>query len=265
MMQSDTKYTTFELPVGRRAAQGPTTDEERQIRIELAAAYRLCALFGWDDLIYSHISARVPGPEHHFLVNALGLSFDEITASNLVKIDLDGNVIGDSMHRPNAAGFVIHGGIHSERDDAGAIMHLHTEAGMALSMLKDGLLPLTQHAMRFHGRIGYHDYEGIALSTEERQRIIANLGGKAALVFRNHGTLTVGKTVGHAFVEMFYLEKAARSQLMALASGHALTLPSDTVVGLTASQWLGDLAISEQREWPSLLRKLDRIDMSYRD
>lgn len=183
--------------------------EERQIRIELAAAYRLCALFGWDDLIYTHISARVPGPEHHFLVNALGLSFDEITASNLLKIDLDGNLIGSSMHRPNAAGFVIHGGIHSVRDDAGAIMHLHTEAGMALSTLKDGLLPLTQHAMRFYGRIGYHDYEGIALSTEERQRIIADLGENAALIFRNHGTLTVGKTVGHAFIEMFYLEKAA--------------------------------------------------------
>lgn len=265
MLQSNTTFECFELPAGRREQMGPITEEEHQIRIDLAAAYRLCALFGWDDLIYTHISARVPGPEHHFLVNPLGLSFDEITASNLVKIDLEGNVIGNSPHRPNAAGFVIHGGIHSVRDDAGAIIHLHTEAGMALSMLKDGLLPLTQHAMRFYGRIGYHDYEGIALSTEERDRIISNLGQHAALIFRNHGTLTVGKTVGHAFVEMFYLEKAAKSQLLAQASGQELIIPSVDVAALTVSQWINDLNISGQREWPSLLRKLDRLDSSYRN
>lgn len=265
MLQSNITYDSFELPSGRREQLGATTEEERQIRIDLAAAYRLCALFGWDDLIYTHISARVPGPEHHFLVNPLGLSFDEITASNLVKIDLEGNVIGNSPHRPNAAGFVIHGGIHSVREDAGAIMHLHTEAGMALSILKEGLLPLTQHAMRFYGRIGYHDYEGIALSTEERDRIISNLGQHAALVFRNHGTLTVGKTVGHAFVEMFYLEKAAKSQLLAQATGQELIIPSTDVAALTVSQWINDLKNSGQREWPSLLRKLDRLDSSYRN
>jgi ribulose-5-phosphate 4-epimerase/fuculose-1-phosphate aldolase len=265
MQAEQTIYKSFELPMGEARHDEPISAEERRIRTELAAAYRLCAVFGWDDLIYTHISARVPGPEHHFLVNGLGLAFDEITASNLVKIDLEGNVIGHSQYRPNAAGFVIHGGIHSAREDAGAIMHLHTEAGMALSMLKDGLLPLSQHAMRFYGRIGYHDYEGIALSTEERGRIITNLGNHAALVFRNHGTLTVGKTVGHAFVEMFYLDKAARSQLLAQASGQALSQPSEAVASLTASQWANDLNAGDERAWPSLVRKLDRIDTSYRD
>jgi ribulose-5-phosphate 4-epimerase/fuculose-1-phosphate aldolase len=265
MQAEQTTYKSFELPMGQARQDEPISAEERRIRTELAAAYRLCAVFGWDDLIYTHISARVPGPEHHFLVNGLGLAFDEITASNLVKIDLEGNVIGPSQYRPNAAGFVIHGGIHSAREDAGAIMHLHTEAGMALSMLKDGLLPLSQHAMRFYGRIGYHDYEGIALSTQERERIIANLGKHAALVFRNHGTLTVGKTVGHAFVEMFYLEKAARSQLLAQASGQALSQPGEAVASLTASQWANDLNAGDERAWPSLLRKLDRIDTTYRD
>jgi ribulose-5-phosphate 4-epimerase/fuculose-1-phosphate aldolase len=185
------------------------TPEEMAVRRDLAAAYQLCAHFGWDDLIYTHISARVPGPEHHFLVNPLGLGFDEITASNLIKIDLDGNVIGETIggYAPNAAGFVIHGGIHQVRADARCVMHLHTEAQMALSGLECGLLPLTQHAMRFHGRIGYHDYEGIALSKDERVRFIDDLGDHSVLILRNHGTLTVGETVAQAFVEMYYLEK----------------------------------------------------------
>ncbi len=265
MSDYKTTFSSFELPAGKPISAGNISAEEKQVRIDLAAAYRLCALFGWDDLIYSHISARVPGPEHHFLINPLGLAFDEITASNLVKIDLNGNLIGDSIYRPNAAGFVIHGGIHMARKDAGAILHLHTEAGMALSMCEDGLLPLTQHAMRFHGRIGYHGYEGIALSTEERDRIIVNLEQHAALIFRNHGTLTIGKTVGHAFVEMFYLEKSARSQMMALASGQRLSIPSAEVIALTNAQWVNDLKNPDSREWPSLLRKLDRLDRSYRD
>ncbi|WP_206997208.1 class II aldolase/adducin family protein [Trinickia mobilis] len=264
-MNSDITYTSFELPAGQRADSDAMTEAERQVRVDLAAAYRLCALYGWDDLIYTHISARVPGPDHYFLVNPLGLAFDEITASSLVKIDLEGNVIGASVHRPNAAGFVIHGGIHSAREDAGSIMHLHTDAGMALSMLQTGLLPLSQHAMRFHGRVGYHDYQGIALSTKERDELIADLGTHAALILRNHGTLTVGRTVGQAFVEMFFLEKAAHSQLLALSTGQPLTMPDHAVIELTAAQWAGDLTNPNQREWPSLLRKLDRLDPSYRD
>lgn len=261
----ESEYSSFELPAGRVADTGPITDAELAVRRDLAAAYRLCALFGWDDLIYTHISARVPGPKHHFLVNPLGLGFDEITASNLVKIDLDGNVVGDSPHRPNAAGFVIHGAIHSAREDAQCVMHLHTEAGMALSTLKDGLLPLTQHAMRFHGRLGYHDYEGIALSVDERQRFITDLGDNIGLILRNHGTITVGRSVGHAFTETFYLEKSARTQLLALATRRPLVVPEPGVVELTVRQWVEDLGVSNDREWPSLLRKVDRIDPSYRD
>ena len=265
MSEASITFNSFELPMGRNISAGNISAEEQQIRVDLAAAYRLCALFGWDDLIYSHVSARIPGPEHHFLINPLGLGFDEITASNLVKIDLEGNVIGESIYQPNAPGFVIHGGIHMAREDAGAILHLHSEAGMALSMCQEGLLPLSQHAMRFYGRIGYHDYEGIALSMEERNRIIANLGQHAALIFRNHGTLTIGKTVGHAFVEMFFLEKAARSQLLAQASGQQLSVPRAEIAILTNAQWVNDIQNSVAREWPALLRKLDRLGSSYRD
>ncbi len=265
MVQSTSSYASFELPLQRIAQEAPIAESEWVVRRDLAAAYRLCALFGWDDLIYTHISARVPGDAGHFLVNPLGLAFDEITASSLVKIDLDGRVIGDCAYAPNAAGFVIHGGIHQVRHDAGCIIHLHTEAGMALSCLDEGLLPLTQHAMRFHGRIGYHDYEGIALATGERERLVAALAGHAALVLRNHGTLTVGPTVGHAFVEMFYLEKAARCQLMAQASGQALRRPAADLAQRTADQWTANLMGDTSREWPSLLRKLDRIDTGYRN
>lgn len=251
-------FTSFALPVQRLAATAPPTDAEWAVRRDLAAAYQLCALFGWDDLIYSHLSARVPGPEHHFLVNPLGLDFSEIRAENLVKINLDGQVIGDSPHAPNAPGFVIHGGIHQAREDAGCVIHLHTEAGMALSCLEDGLLPLTQHAMRFVGRLGYHGYEGIALGLGERERLVHDLGDKAALVLRNHGTIVVGPTVGHAFVEQFYLEKAARAQLLAQASGRALTLPSEDLAALTAAQWRANLQSPTALEWPALLRKLGR-------
>ncbi|WP_280490023.1 class II aldolase/adducin family protein [Nocardia carnea] len=265
MTTTDSHFAGFDLPATRIAETEPVTDAEIAVRRDLAAAYRLCALFGWDDLIYTHISARVPGPEHHFLVNPLGLGFDEITASNLVKIDLDGHIIGDSPHRPNAAGFVIHGAIHATREDAQCVMHLHTEAGMALSTLEEGLLPLTQHAMRFHGRLGYHDYEGIALSMGEQQRIVDDLGDNAALILRNHGTLTVGRSVGHAFTETFYLEKSARAQLLAQSTGRPLRIPDDSLVATTARQWTDDLGVSNDREWPHLVRKLDRIDPGYRD
>lgn len=258
-----TQHDGFELRSANKPDTVGITPEEQAIRVDLAAAYRLCALQGWDDLIYTHISARVPGAEHHFLVNPLGLGFDEITASSLVKIDLDGNVIGDSQYRPNAAGFVIHGGIHQGRDDAMSIMHLHTEHGMALSILEEGLLPLTQHAMRFYDRIGYHDYEGIALSTEERKRLINALGSHNALVLRNHGTLTVGTSVGAAFVEMFYLEKAAKAQMLALSCNRPITVPDQATCQLTAQQWQDDFSSTRNREWPALLRKLKRVAPGY--
>ena len=261
-MSETTVYTDFRLHASRLAETGERSPAEAAVRRDLAAAYRLCALFGWDDLVYTHISARVPGPEHHFLVNPLGLGFDEITASSLIKIDLDGNVIGDSGgYEPNAAGFVIHGAIHSARENAGCVMHLHTEAQMALSTLPEGLLPLTQHAMRLYGRISYHDYEGIALASGERVRLIADLGGSAAMILRNHGSLTVGSSVAHAFTEMFYLEKAARSQLLAQAAVKAntaqpLIIPPREVIELTARQWESEL--ESGIEWPALLRRLER-------
>ncbi len=248
-MSETTVYTDFRLHAHHVAETGERSPAEVAVRRDLAAAYQLCALFGWDDLVYTHISARVPGTDHHFLVNPLGLGFDEITASSLIKIDTGGNVIGDSGgYEPNAAGFVIHGAIHSTRENAGCATHLHTEAQMALSTLTDGLLPLTQHAMRLYGRISYHDYEGIALSEGERERLVADLGGSAAMVLRNHGSLTVGASVAQAFVEMFYLEKAARSQLLAQATGQALIIPARETIELTARQWDGMLDAGI--EWP---------------
>jgi ribulose-5-phosphate 4-epimerase/fuculose-1-phosphate aldolase len=256
-MSETTVYTDFRLHARQLAETGERSPAEGAVRRDLAAAYQLCALFGWDDLVYTHISARVPGPEHHFLVNPLGLGFDEITASSLIKIDLDGNVIGDSGgYQPNAAGFVIHGAIHSARANAGCVMHLHTAAQMALSLLPDGLLPLTQHAMRLYGRISYHDYEGIALSSGERARLIADLGDSAAMILHNHGSLTVGASVAQAFVEMFYLEKAARAQLLAQATGQPLIVPPRETIELTARQWAGQL--DSGIEWPALLRRLER-------
>lgn len=265
MQENEKSYSSFDLPVRQLQDNTPMSEAEWQVRKDLAAAYRLCALFEWDDLIYTHLSARVPGDLHHFLVNPLGLAFDEITASSLVKIDLDGNIIGESELPPNAAGFVIHSAIHAARDDAHCVMHLHTEAGMALSCLEEGLLPLTQHAMRFFDRIGYHDYEGIALTTGERERLVQDLGAAAAMVLRNHGTLTTGSSVGHAFVEMFYLEKAARVQMQVLASGRPLRMPDRQLAALTADQWATDLKKAHSREWPSLLRRLDRVSPGYAD
>jgi len=257
-------YDSIVMSAKTIADDGPQTEGERKTREDLAAAYQLCALFGWDDLIYTHISAKVPGPHHHFLVNPLGLSFDEITASNLIKIDLDGNIIGNNEggYQPNSAGFVIHGGIHAARENARCIMHLHTEAQMALSMLKDGLLPLNQHSIRFHNRVGYHDYEGIAFSFEERTRLVADLGNNAALILRNHGTITVGESVAQAFVEMYYLEKSAKAQLLAQGTGLPIVTLSKEMVELTASQWKG--ALTSGLEWPSLLRRLDRAGSSYK-
>jgi ribulose-5-phosphate 4-epimerase/fuculose-1-phosphate aldolase len=249
----------------RRRANAPVSDEEWQARVDLAACYRLAALAGWDDLIYTHISARVPGPEHHFLINPFGLTFDEITASSLVKIDLDGTIIGDTPHGVNKAGFVIHSAIHEARADLACVMHLHTEAGMALSMLKDGLQPLSQHAMRFYGRIGYHGYEGIALDEDEKTRLVADLGPHRALILRNHGFLTAGGSVAEAYVLMFYLEKAARAQLQAMATGAPLATPPEAVGDHTARQFEGDSIPVGEREWPALLRRLDRKNPGYRE
>jgi ribulose-5-phosphate 4-epimerase/fuculose-1-phosphate aldolase len=252
-------------PAGRIAGSAHLSDAEQRTRVDLAAAYRLAALNGWDDLVYTHISASVPDEPGHFLINPFGLSFDEVRASNLVKIDIAGNIIGASEHPVNATGFALHAAVHAARADAFCVMHLHNTAGIAVSLQKDGLLPGSQHALRFHGHLAYHDYEGLAFTPAEGERLIADLGGKPAMLLRNHGTLTTGRTVAEAYVLMATLIKACEIQLQAQAGGGALVLPSEAVAERTAEQLYEGGAVEGAIEWPALLRKLDRVDTSYRD
>lgn len=248
----------------RRLANAPASEDERKTRIELAACYRLAQKNGWDELIYNHISARVPGPDHHFLINPFGLAFEEVTASNLVKVDLEGRIIGESAYPINAAGFTIHSAVHAARPEVGCVIHLHTEAGMALSMLADGLLPLSQTAMFFQSQLAFHDYEGIALDLEERERLVRDFGDKAVMILRNHGTLVACPTIGQAFVTMFLLEKAARAQLQALACHRKLTEASPQAVGITA-QFGKSGAGGAEYAWHAMVRRLDREDPSYKN
>ena len=243
------------------------SDAERQVRIDLAACYRLVAHYGWDDMIFTHISAKIPGTEH-FLLNPFGMLFEEITASSLVKVDLDGNIVEPSNYFINPAGFTVHSAVHGVRGDAGCVLHLHSTCGSAVSANVEGLLPLTQHAMVFHGKLAYHAYEGIALNLEERDRLRADLGDKHAMLLRNHGTLTVGQTVPEAFMRMYWLERACAAQVAALAGDSAsrkLAIPSGDVCALTAQQ--GELVWGQgaMLAWPGLLRMLDRRDKSYRE
>lgn len=250
------------------AAQDAATETE--LRRQLAAVYRLVAHFRMTDLIFTHISVRVPGPEHHFLINPYGLLFEEITASNLVKVGLDGELVEPSAYRVNPAGFVIHGAIHEARADAHCVLHTHTRAGCAVAAQEHGLLPLNQMSMEFYDRVGYHDYEGIALNLAERDRLVADLGGHPALILRNHGLLTVGETPQQAFLRMFYLEKACDIQVAALSSGE-LRIPPREIAEHTARQFAGtsgdDYTDDEAYDlaWAALLRLLDRIAPDYRD
>jgi ribulose-5-phosphate 4-epimerase/fuculose-1-phosphate aldolase len=237
---------------------------EWEQRKDLAACYRLVALYGWDDLIFTHISARVPGPDRHFLINPYGMLFDEITASSLVKIDLDGRKVMDSPYEINPAGFVIHSAIHAARDDAHCVLHVHSVNGVAVSAQPHGLLPVSQHSICVLGSLAYHDYEGIALHDDEKPRLVRDLGDKRLLMLRNHGLLSVGRTVAEAFVYMYMLDASCTIQLRAQACAEPLvTLPLPIVEGGDAqfSQVLrgtgGGLA------WPALLRKLDRLDATY--
>lgn len=239
--------------------KGRVSKGEWQARVELAALYRLVALHGWDDLIFTHLSARVPGPDHHFLINPYGLYFDEITASSLVKVDLDGNLVEETSYSINPAGFTIHSAIHMAREDAQVVMHLHTDAGVAVAAQAEGLLPLTQHALAVLPCLAYHDYEGIALDLDERSRLVADLGAASLLLLRNHGTLSVGPTAADAWLGMFFLERACKEQVMALSAGRSGVLiapehAQDAVRG-QVSGGMGKLAALA---WPGLLRKLDR-------
>lgn len=241
-------------------------DAEWRTRLDLAAAYRLVHRHGWaTTLIYNHISARVPGTERHFLLNPYGLRYDEVTASNLVKVDLDGNILDDTPYTINNAGYVIHSAIHAAREDVRCVLHTHTEDGMALSSLEEGLLFTNQETFMFWDNIGYHPFEGIADNLQERARMVANLGHAYALVMRNHGLLTAGRTVAEAFVFMFFLEKAASSQLKMMASGGTIVTPPPDVCARTAGQFDVPNKIQGEREWPALLRMVEDTDPDYRD
>jgi ribulose-5-phosphate 4-epimerase/fuculose-1-phosphate aldolase len=251
----------------------PYNQEEWQMRQELAACYRLIAHYKMSDLISTHISVRIPGPEHHFLINPYGLFFEEITASNLVKIDLDGNKVEASIYPVNPAGFVIHSAIHRAREDAQCVLHTHTKAGCAVAAQECGLLPVNQISLEFYGRVGYHDYEGIALDFSEQQRLVADLGTHSVMILRNHGLLTIGDSVKQAFLRMYYLEKACEIQIAAQAGG-ALRFPADEVCRRTERQFNApgqDVAEGElsdpdavQFAWDALLRLLDRVAPDYK-
>jgi ribulose-5-phosphate 4-epimerase/fuculose-1-phosphate aldolase len=240
--------------------------EEWQARVDLAACYRLAALFGWDDLIFTHISSRVPGPDHHFLINPYGLMFDEITASSLVKIGLDGNKVLESPYSINPAGFTIHSAVHAAREDALCVMHLHTRHGVAISAKKDGLLPISQQSLFSLASLAYHNYEGLALNDDEKPRLVTDLGDKNNLILRNHGLLTIGSNAAEAFLAMYNLERACEIQLMAEAGGAELVqIPKPILDGITAQAKVVTKGIGADLVWPGLLRKLDKVDQSYRD
>ena len=240
--------------------------DEWQQRVDLAACYRLVARYGWDDLIFTHISARVPGPEHHFLINPYGQMFDEITASSLVKVDLEGRKVLDSPYDVNPAGFTIHSAVHAARDDANCVLHVHSVNGVAVSAQDGGLLPLSQHSIFVLASLAYHDYEGVALDADEKPRLVRDLGNKRFLMLRNHGLLTVGRSVAEAFVAMYFFETSCMIQVRALAGGAPVRRIGRAIVDGAEQQWQavtqgagGSLA------WPALLRRLDRVDASYRD
>ena len=242
------------------------SEEEWQARVALAAAYRLVALYGWDDLIFTHISARVPGGDHHFLLNPYGMMFEEVTASSLVKVDLAGNKVTESPYFINPAGFTIHSAVHAAREDALCVMHLHTDYGIAVSVQQDGLLPISQQAMLVLASLAYHDYEGLALNEEEKPRLVADLGDKSHLILRNHGLLTVGRSAAEAFLSMFLLERACKIQILAQASGRELVRIPGPVLRLVESQVKAvTVGQGAALTWPGLLRKLDRIDPSYKE
>lgn len=243
------------------------SSEEWQMRVDLAAAYRLIALYKWDDLIFTHVSARVPGEGHHFLINPYGMTFDEITASSLVKVDIEGNIVMETPYFINPAGFTIHSAIHAARAlDAICVMHTHSLHGVAVSVQKNGLLPLSQQSLFPLTNLAYHDYEGLALNEEEKPRLVGDLGAKSFLILRNHGLLTVGRNVADAFLKMYILENACRVQILAQSASSELTHIAPPILqGMTMQVEAVTKGMGGDLAWPGLLRKLDRIDPSYRE
>jgi len=271
-----------------RSIRARVSAEEWELRVNLAACYRLVARYGMTDLIYNHITARVPGPEHHILINAYGMLYEEVTASSLIKVDLAGNIVDkdDHPYSVNAAGYIIHSAVHEARDDAHCVVHTHTPAGIAVSAMEEGLLPLSQTAMRFHGHVAYHDYEGPAFNRGEKGRLVKHLGDKSAMILRNHGLLVCAPSIPQAFNLIYWLEQACRIQVQILSTQRPLHKAARKVVALTAEALSGmeitldneastnpNLKRGAQKtgsgygllEWPALLRALDRQDNSYRN
>jgi ribulose-5-phosphate 4-epimerase/fuculose-1-phosphate aldolase len=240
--------------------------EEWQLRVDLAACYRLVALHGWSDLVFTHISARVPGPEHHFLINPYGLMFDEITASSLVKVDQDCNKVITSPYPVNPAGFVIHSAIHAARPDIQCVLHTHTRAGIAVSAQKTGVLPISQQSTFVLASLAYHDYEGVAFRDDEKPRLQADMGEANFLMLRNHGLLTVGRTIADAFLSMYTFENTCQIQIAAQAGGGELTHVDPRIIeGVGQALKVQTGGLGGAFVWPALIRKLDRIDPSYKD
>jgi ribulose-5-phosphate 4-epimerase/fuculose-1-phosphate aldolase len=239
--------------------------EEWQLRVDLAACYRLVALYGWSDLVFTHISARVPGPEHHFLINPYGMMFDEITASSLVKVDAQCNKVIDSPFPVNPAGFVIHSAVHQAREDIQCVLHTHTRAGVAVSAQRGGVLPVSQQSIFVLASLAYHDYEGVAFRDEERPRLQADLGQANFLVLRNHGLLVTGVTIADAFLSMYTFENACRIQIDAQTGGELIPISPRIVEGAAQAIRVQTGGLGGTFVWPSLIRKLDRTDPSYRD
>lgn len=246
--------------------KGEVSAEEWQLRVDLAAAYRLIALYGWDDLIFTHVSARIPGDEHHFLINPYGMMFEEITASSLVRVDQEGNKIDPDDFDINPAGFTIHSAIHAVRDDATCVMHTHTTAGVAVSAQKDGLLPLSQQSLFPLSNLAYHVYEGVALREDEKARLQKDLGNNSFMILRNHGLLTTGSSIADAFLGMYILQRACEVQIQALSGNREMTpIPAGIVDTIRQQAEQVTRGMGGQLAWPGLLRKLDRIDTGFRD
>jgi Ribulose-5-phosphate 4-epimerase and related epimerases and aldolases len=243
--------------------KGRVSAEEWQARVDCAALYRLVALHGWDDMIFTHISMRVPGPEHHFLINPYGLFFDEITASSLVKVDLEGNIVAPTPFYINPAGFTIHSAIHGAREDALCVIHLHTDAGVGVSAQKHGLLPLTQNALLVLPQLAQHEYEGVALNLDERERLVRDIGDKNLMLLRNHGTLSVGQTAAQAFVGIFFLERACAQQVAALSGGLEQALIAPEAAQAEARGQSAGLGMVSGLAWAGLKRQLDRKNPGY--
>jgi ribulose-5-phosphate 4-epimerase/fuculose-1-phosphate aldolase len=247
-----------------RTVRERVSEAEWRQRVDLAACYRLVALYGMDDLIFTHISARVPGPEHHFLINPYGLTFDEMTASSMLKVDLDGNKVMQSEHEINPAGFTIHSAVHAAREDAQCVLHVHSRNGIAVSAQRDGVLPISQHSIFVLASLAYHDYEGVALDEDEKPRLVRDLGDKRFLMLRNHGLLTVGRSVADAFLAMYFFETSCTIQVRAQAGGGELRLIGGDIIERAPAQMRQvTRGAGAELAWPGLLRKLDRLDASY--